>query len=95
MAQRRGHLMISPQLLPRRRRQKRPQLTAGAAEIHGASRLERVAQLAEDDALLVTAELRQRHRRARGPARARGRARARRGVARGVENCGRVTIRLK
>eukprot|EP00964_Phaeocystis_antarctica_P116359 scaffold80296_cov48-Phaeocystis_antarctica.AAC.3 len=65
-------LVISPQLLPQRRRQKRPQLAAGAAEVHGEARLERVAQLAEDDALLVTAELRQRHRRAlQRPARAR------------------------
>ena len=57
-------------LLPQRRRQKRPQLAAGAAEVHGAARLERVAQLAEDDALLVTAQLRQRHRGAAGgPAR--------------------------
>eukprot|EP00964_Phaeocystis_antarctica_P039757 scaffold22740_cov66-Phaeocystis_antarctica.AAC.1 len=71
--------MISPQLLPHRRRQKRSQLAAGAAEVHGAARLERVAQLAEDDALLVTAQLRQRH----GGARAVGNARAARG-----DNCG-------
>eukprot|EP00964_Phaeocystis_antarctica_P160322 scaffold131851_cov75-Phaeocystis_antarctica.AAC.1 len=71
-AQRCGHLMISPQLLPQHRCQKRPQLAAGAAEVHGAARLECVAQLAEDDALLVTAQLRQRHRR-RSSARGAGR----------------------
>jgi hypothetical protein len=55
--------VISPQLLPRRLRH-RPQLAAGAAEGHGDARIERVAQLAEDDALLVTAQRRERHRRA-------------------------------
>jgi hypothetical protein len=34
----------------------RPQLAAGAAEGHGDARVEHVAQLAEDDALLVTAQ---------------------------------------
>eukprot|EP00964_Phaeocystis_antarctica_P022872 scaffold12773_cov64-Phaeocystis_antarctica.AAC.4 len=53
--------MISPQLLQQRLRQL-PQLAVGAAEGHGDLRIERVAQLAEDDALLVTAQLRQRHR---------------------------------
>ena len=57
-AQRRGLLVIGPQLLPRRRRQQRPQLFAGAAEVHDEARLERVAKLAQDDALLVTAQLR-------------------------------------
>ena len=57
--------MISPQLLQQRRRQKQPQLAVSAAEVHDEARLERVAQLAEDDALLVGAELRQRHRGAR------------------------------
>jgi hypothetical protein len=46
--------VISPQLLPHCRRQKRLQLGAGAAEVHGEARLERVAQLAEGDALLVS-----------------------------------------
>eukprot|EP00964_Phaeocystis_antarctica_P152284 scaffold120117_cov59-Phaeocystis_antarctica.AAC.2 len=79
MAQGCGHLVISPQLLPQRRRQQRPQLAAGAAEVKGEARLERVAQLAEDDALLVTAQFRQRHRRAAGPS-----ARCRAGRARGA-----------
>ena len=56
-----GHLVISPQLLQQRLRQ-RPQLAAGAAEGHGDARIEHVAQLAEDDALLVTAQRRERHR---------------------------------
>ena len=59
-AQRCGRLVISPQLLPRRLRQ-RPQFVAGAAEGHGDARVEHVAQLAEDDALLVTAQRRERH----------------------------------
>ena len=53
--------MIGPQLLTRRLRQ-RLQLAAGAAEGHGDARVEHVAQLAEDDALLVTAQRRERHR---------------------------------
>eukprot|EP00964_Phaeocystis_antarctica_P021570 scaffold11979_cov71-Phaeocystis_antarctica.AAC.3 len=40
--------MISPQLLQQRRRQKQTQPAAGAAEVHGAARLEWVPQLAED-----------------------------------------------
>jgi hypothetical protein len=56
--------MISPQLLPLRLRH-RPQLAAGAAEGHGDARIEHVAQLAEDDALLVTAQRHERHRGAR------------------------------
>ena len=63
-AQRCGSLVISPQLLPRRLRQ-RPQLAAGTAEGHGDARIEHVAQLAEDDAQLVTAQRRERHRGAR------------------------------
>ena len=51
-------------LLPQRLR-RRQQLVADAAQGHGHARVEHVAQLAEDDALLVTAQLRQRHR-ARG-----------------------------
>ena len=51
------------QLLLRRRRQQRPQLFVGAAEVHDEARLERVAQLAQDDALFVAAQLRERHRR--------------------------------
>eukprot|EP00964_Phaeocystis_antarctica_P126214 scaffold89951_cov48-Phaeocystis_antarctica.AAC.4 len=47
--------MVSPQLLPQRRRQL-PQLVAGAAQVHGDARLEHVAQLDEEDALLVTAQ---------------------------------------
>eukprot|EP00964_Phaeocystis_antarctica_P004918 scaffold2667_cov72-Phaeocystis_antarctica.AAC.4 len=46
-AQRCGHLVISPQLLPQRLRQL-PQLTTRAAEVHGQARFEHVAQLAED-----------------------------------------------
>eukprot|EP00964_Phaeocystis_antarctica_P045263 scaffold26044_cov63-Phaeocystis_antarctica.AAC.2 len=58
------HLVISPQLLQQRLR-RRPQLIAGAAQVHGEARLEHVAQLDEDDARLVTTQLRQRHRGAR------------------------------
>eukprot|EP00964_Phaeocystis_antarctica_P009095 scaffold4934_cov63-Phaeocystis_antarctica.AAC.2 len=65
--QRCGHLVISPQLLQQRLRQ-RPQLAVGAGVAHGDAWIERVAQLAEDDALLVTAQLRQRHRAARAAA---------------------------
>eukprot|EP00964_Phaeocystis_antarctica_P108737 scaffold73267_cov67-Phaeocystis_antarctica.AAC.3 len=61
--------MVSPQLLQQRLR-RRPQLVAGAAQGHGEARLEHVAQLGEEDALLVTAQLRQRHRH-RGARRAR------------------------
>eukprot|EP00964_Phaeocystis_antarctica_P124924 scaffold88567_cov61-Phaeocystis_antarctica.AAC.6 len=60
-AQRCGHLMISPQLRQQRLR-RRPQLIAGAAQVHGEARIEHVPQLGEEDALLVTAQLRQRHR---------------------------------
>ena len=49
-----------------------PAKRTALAEVHGEARLERIAQLAEDDALLVSAELRQRHRGARAPALARG-----------------------
>eukprot|EP00964_Phaeocystis_antarctica_P128491 scaffold92278_cov62-Phaeocystis_antarctica.AAC.10 len=63
-AQRCGRLIISPQLLQQHLRQP-PHLAAGAAVAHGDARIEHVAQLAEDDALLVTAQLRQRHRGAR------------------------------
>eukprot|EP00964_Phaeocystis_antarctica_P107660 scaffold72338_cov51-Phaeocystis_antarctica.AAC.3 len=60
-AQRCGRLVISPQLLQQRLR-RRPQLIADAAQVHGSARLEHVAQLDEEDALLVTAQRRQRHR---------------------------------
>eukprot|EP00964_Phaeocystis_antarctica_P011572 scaffold6407_cov62-Phaeocystis_antarctica.AAC.1 len=60
-AQRCGHLVINPQLLPHRLR-RRPQPGAGAAEVQGDARLKRVAQVAEDAAVLVLAELRERHR---------------------------------
>ena len=53
--------MISPQLLQQRLRQ-HAQLIAGAAELHGEARLEHVAQLGEEDALLVLAQRRERHR---------------------------------
>ena len=56
--------MISPQLLQQRLRQ-HAQLIAGAAELHGEARLEHVAQLGEEDALLVLAQRRERHRSAR------------------------------
>jgi hypothetical protein len=56
--------VVSPQLLTLRLCQ-RPQLAAGGAEGHGDARIEHVAQLAEDDALLVTAQRRERHRGAR------------------------------
>ena len=52
-AQRGGSLMISLQLRQRRLR-RRPQLVADAAQGHGAARVENVAQVAEEDALLVT-----------------------------------------
>eukprot|EP00964_Phaeocystis_antarctica_P095276 scaffold61782_cov78-Phaeocystis_antarctica.AAC.3 len=74
-AQRQGRLMTSPQLLQQRVR-RLTQLVADAVEGHGDARIEHVAQLAEDDALLVTAQLRERHR---GAAAARG----------GVVLCGR------
>eukprot|EP00964_Phaeocystis_antarctica_P133115 scaffold97287_cov48-Phaeocystis_antarctica.AAC.3 len=48
--------MISPQLLQQRLR---------TAQEHGAARLELVAQLGEEDALLVTAQREERHRGAR------------------------------
>jgi len=54
-----GCLMVGPQLLAQRLRG-RSQKGAYAAEIHGDARLERVAQLAEDDAHLVAAEQRER-----------------------------------
>eukprot|EP00964_Phaeocystis_antarctica_P100152 scaffold65836_cov54-Phaeocystis_antarctica.AAC.3 len=60
-AQQCGKHVTSPQLLQKRLRQ-RPQLAVGAAKGHGDAWIEHVAQLAEDDALLVTAQLRQRHR---------------------------------
>eukprot|EP00964_Phaeocystis_antarctica_P113379 scaffold77420_cov63-Phaeocystis_antarctica.AAC.4 len=50
--------VVGPQLLPKRLRQ-RPQPVAGAAEVHGAARIEHVAQLDEDVALLVLAQLRE------------------------------------
>eukprot|EP00964_Phaeocystis_antarctica_P051196 scaffold29862_cov51-Phaeocystis_antarctica.AAC.1 len=53
--------MISPQLLQQRLRQL-PQPAAGAAKVHGAARVERIAQLNEDDALLVLAQAHERHR---------------------------------
>eukprot|EP00964_Phaeocystis_antarctica_P161688 scaffold133788_cov69-Phaeocystis_antarctica.AAC.1 len=59
-----GRLVICPQLRQQRLR-RRPQLTAGAAQVHGGARLEHVAQLGEEDALLVAAQRRQRHRGAR------------------------------
>eukprot|EP00964_Phaeocystis_antarctica_P054190 scaffold31834_cov71-Phaeocystis_antarctica.AAC.1 len=68
-AQRCGSLMISPQLLQQRLR-RRPQLIANAAQGYGDAGLEHVAQLDEEDALLVTAQRRERHR---GAARAVGR----------------------
>eukprot|EP00964_Phaeocystis_antarctica_P080912 scaffold50551_cov57-Phaeocystis_antarctica.AAC.3 len=60
VAQRCRDLIISPQLLPQRQR-RRPQAAASAAEVHGDAGRERVAQLKEDDALLVLAERRERH----------------------------------
>eukprot|EP00964_Phaeocystis_antarctica_P108397 scaffold73003_cov64-Phaeocystis_antarctica.AAC.3 len=53
--------MISPQLRQQRLRQP-PQLIAGTAQVHGEARLEHVAQLADEDALLVTAQREERHR---------------------------------
>eukprot|EP00964_Phaeocystis_antarctica_P045064 scaffold25924_cov66-Phaeocystis_antarctica.AAC.5 len=60
-----GSLVISPQLLQQRLR-RLPQLVANATQGHGDARIEHVAQLGEDDARLVTAQLRQRHRGAAG-----------------------------
>eukprot|EP00964_Phaeocystis_antarctica_P075728 scaffold46760_cov39-Phaeocystis_antarctica.AAC.4 len=54
-------LVLNPQLLPQRLRRP-PQPAAGAAEVHREARLENAAQMAEDDALLVLAQLRGRHR---------------------------------
>eukprot|EP00964_Phaeocystis_antarctica_P087112 scaffold55232_cov63-Phaeocystis_antarctica.AAC.5 len=56
--------MISPQLRQQRLRQL-PQLMAGTAQVHGGARLEHVAQLCEEDALLVAAQRHERHRAAR------------------------------
>ena len=58
-AQRGGRLVISLQLLLRL--SQLPQLAAGAAEGHGGTRIEHVAQMVEDDALRVTVERRERH----------------------------------
>eukprot|EP00964_Phaeocystis_antarctica_P031838 scaffold18009_cov61-Phaeocystis_antarctica.AAC.5 len=66
VAQRCGRLMISPQLRQQRLR-RRPQLIAGTAQGHGSARLKHVAQLDEEDALLVTAQCRERHRAVRPP----------------------------
>eukprot|EP00964_Phaeocystis_antarctica_P076001 scaffold46961_cov81-Phaeocystis_antarctica.AAC.4 len=66
-AQRCHRLVLSPQLLPQFLRQ-RPQLGASAAEVHGEARLEHAPQTLEDAAVLVRAQLRERHR---GAARAR------------------------
>ena len=52
-------LVVCLQLLPWRLRQL-PQLAARAAEGHGDARVEHVAQLDEDDELLVAAQRRQR-----------------------------------
>eukprot|EP00964_Phaeocystis_antarctica_P116416 scaffold80357_cov63-Phaeocystis_antarctica.AAC.3 len=64
VTQRCGGLVVSPQLRQQRLR-RRPQLIAGAAQVHGGARLEHVAQLGEEDALLVTAQRHERHRGAR------------------------------
>ena len=53
-------LVLSPQLLPQRLCLL-PQPAAGAAEVHREARLENAAQMAEDDALLVLAQLRERN----------------------------------
>eukprot|EP00964_Phaeocystis_antarctica_P102368 scaffold67720_cov63-Phaeocystis_antarctica.AAC.3 len=53
-------LVVSLQLLQQRLR-RLPQLIAGAAEVYGGARLEHVAQLGEEDALLVTAQREERH----------------------------------
>jgi len=63
-AQRCGRLVVSLQLLQRYPR-RRAQLVADAGQGHGDARVEHVAQLDEEDALLVAAELGQRHRDAR------------------------------
>ena len=52
--------MVSPQLLMHRLR-RLPQLVTGAAEVHGEARFEHVAQLDEDYARFVAAELRESH----------------------------------
>ena len=59
-AQRCGRLVASLQLLQRYPR-RRPQIVADAAQGHGDARVERVAQLHEEDALLVAAQRGQRH----------------------------------
>eukprot|EP00964_Phaeocystis_antarctica_P136680 scaffold101136_cov68-Phaeocystis_antarctica.AAC.2 len=56
-----GRLVISPQLRQQCLR-RHPQIAVDAAEGHGEARVKNVAQLGEEDALLVTAQLRQRHR---------------------------------
>jgi len=61
--------VISLQLLHPRRR---PQLVADAAQGHADARVEHVAQQDEEDALLVAAQLGQRHRDARVGAITRG-----------------------
>ena len=63
-AQRCSRLVTSLQLRQQRLR-RRPQLVADAAQGHGDARVEHVAQLDEEDGVLVAAELGQRHRDAR------------------------------
>eukprot|EP00964_Phaeocystis_antarctica_P157586 scaffold127862_cov75-Phaeocystis_antarctica.AAC.2 len=72
--------MISSKLRQQRLRWL-PQLIAGAAHGHGEARLEHVAQLGEEDALLVAAQRHERHRAAAPHAR-----RARWGVTQRAQN---------
>eukprot|EP00964_Phaeocystis_antarctica_P021784 scaffold12091_cov69-Phaeocystis_antarctica.AAC.4 len=59
-AQRCGRLVLNPQLRPQRLC-RFPQPAAGAAEGHGIARLERVAEVGEDDARHVVAERREKN----------------------------------
>ena len=85
-AQRCGRLVASLQLLQRYPR-RRPQLVADAGQGHGDARVEHVAQLHEEDALLVAAQRGQRHRDARA-----ARAASRGGQCSGRERMRRKTI---
>ena len=57
-----NELRAATQALLQRYPRRRPQLVADAGQGHGDARVERIAQLDEEDALLVAAQPGQRHR---------------------------------